>query len=422
MTVVLEFMTLVDEALQIIQSAQNEENQSHMDEAISLYEKAARLLMQSARLESPEIAGHRKAQARSVFAIADRLKLHKQDMEEKARKSTPTILSDDIIEKKVGNFEVKNLENKNNIKKEGEIPENYEPPYKENMKNTPEDHVFLDEMGIDNVDIPDISFNDVVGLDSVKDEVKIKILLPLIKKDLAKIYDIKAGGGILMYGPPGNGKTFIARAIAHEAKAYFININPSNLLNQWFGNFEKNIEKLFKYASKHSPSVLFFDEIDAIAPKRAKTNSSYMKRAVPALLSEMDGINSRNHALLIIGATNNPWDIDEAFLRPGRFDERIYIPPPDASAREQLFIIYLNNAKHDDINYRYLSSITENFSAVDIRYVCEKAKENVFKEVLKTDNLRDITEDDLIEAINASKPSVSNELLAKYIKFRDYGK
>ncbi len=416
------YMTMVDDALQIIKKAKKEENDNHLKYAIKLYREAATLLMNSARVESPEIAGHRKTQARSIFSIADILQMKLQSMEEKAKKSNPMILSSETVqENKIfspvpANREPKNQADNTNSKKPAEETDDI---LISNTKNSTEDEEFLRAMGIDNINIPETSFEDVAGLDSVKDEVKVKILLPLIKKDLARMYDINAGGGILMYGPPGNGKTFIARAIAHEAHAYFININPSNLLNQWFGRFEKNIETLFKYASKHSPAVLFFDEIDAITPKRSKTNSSYMKRAVPALLSEMDGIVGRINTLLIIGATNNPWDIDEAFLRPGRFGERIYIPPPDVVARELLFKMYLKNALHDEINYDYFSEITENFSAADIKYICDKAKENVFKEVTKTNILRNITENDILEVIQASKPSVSNDLLAKYIQFRD---
>ena len=416
------YMTMVDDALQIIKKAKKEENDNHLKYAIKLYREAATLLMNSARVESPEIAGHRKTQARSIFSIADILQMKLQSMEEKAKKSNPMILSSETVqENKIfspvpANREPKNQADNTNSKKPAEETDDI---LISNAKNSTEDEEFLSAMGIDNINIPETSFEDVAGLDSVKDEVKVKILLPLIKKDLARMYDINAGGGILMYGPPGNGKTFIARAIAHEAHAYFININPSNLLNQWFGRFEKNIETLFKYASKHSPAVLFFDEIDAITPKRSKTNSSYMKRAVPALLSEMDGIVGRKNTLLIIGATNNPWDIDEAFLRPGRFGERIYIPPPDVVARELLFKMYLKNALHDEINYSYFSEITENFSAADIKYICDKAKENVFKEVTKTNILRNITENDILEVIQASKPSVSNDLLAKYMQFRD---
>jgi transitional endoplasmic reticulum ATPase len=418
-------MTLVDDALRIIKQAQDAESNNRLKEAIKLYSEAAQLLMRSSKLENPEISAHRVKQARSIFQIADNLeeKLRNQEEAEERKRET-LLLTNDVDKHSIPNtaatstqkLPTDNIEEKS---KSGNIGKEVISPSDTNLKNTPEEQVFLDEMGIDNIHIPDISFDDVVGLDTVKDEVKVKILLPLIKKDLAKVYDISAGGGILMYGPPGNGKTFIARAIAHEAHAYFININPSNLLNQWFGKFEKNIEKLFKYASKHSPSVLFFDEIDAITPKRSKTNSSYMKRAVPALLSEMDGIVARKHTLLVIGATNNPWDIDEAFLRPGRFGERIYIPPPDAKARELLFEMYLKNAIHDEIDYEYFSEITENFSAADIKYVCDKAKEKVFKEVTKTDVVRNITEEDLLESVNASKPSVNNEMLAKYINFRD---
>jgi transitional endoplasmic reticulum ATPase len=418
-------MTLVDDALQIIKQAQDAESNNRVREAIKLYTEAAKLLMRSSKLENPDVSAHRVKQARSIFQIADNLEEKLRNQEEAEEKKSDTLLlTNDVnkhdipIDARTGKQKLpidivqeKSLSGDN--RKEVAVPEDV------NLKNTPEEQIFLDEMGIDNINIPDISFDDVVGLDMVKDEVKVKILLPMIKKDLAKVYDISAGGGILMYGPPGNGKTFIARAIAHEARAYFININPSNLLNQWFGKFEKNIEKLFKYASKHSPAVLFFDEIDAITPKRSKTNSSYMKRAVPALLSEMDGIVARKHTLLVIGATNNPWDIDEAFLRPGRFGERIYIPPPDVKAREILFQMYLKNAIHDELDYEYFSNITENFSAADIKYVCDKAKEKVFKEVTKTDVVRNITEEDVLESIDASKPSVNNEMLAKYINFRD---
>ena len=418
-------MTLVDDSILLIKKAQEAENNKRLREAIELYTGAAKLLLESSKVENPEVAAHREQQAKSMFTIAENLKEKLHNMENSKENKIDASSDKDEINKPDKEQDM-NIEaeqsDQNQLQRESMDVNSENKVIKEqdlNMKNTPEDQEFLDAMGIDNINIPDISFEDVAGLDMVKDEVKVKILLPLVKKDLAKVYDISAGGGILMYGPPGNGKTFIARAIAHEARAYFININPSNLLNQWFGRFEKNIETLFKYASKHSPAVLFFDQIDAITPKRAKTNSSYMKRAVPALLSEMDGVIARKHTLLIIGATNNPWDIDEAFLRPGRFGERIYIPPPDVKARKLLFEMYLKNAIHYEVDYDYLSTITENFSAADIKYVCNKTKENVFKEATKTDVVRNITENDILEVVNDSKPSVNNELLAKYIKFRD---
>jgi transitional endoplasmic reticulum ATPase len=411
-------MGTVDEAVEAIRQARIEENRKNFAAAIQLYIKAGNLIMKSSNVDNIDVSRKRREQAQSIFKIADSLR-QRLEAEKDAKKPDIMVISpihdDKSPEVKIdeGNSLVSSADEKEPVTQTS-VPDN-----SDNLRNTAEDKEFLDRMGINNIDIPEVSFDDVAGLDMVKDEVKIKILLPLARKDLAKFYDIKAGGGILMYGAPGNGKTYIAKAIAHEAHAYFVNINPSNLLNPAFGQFEKNIEKLFRLMSKHSPTVLFFDEFDAIAPKRSKTNSSYMKRAVPALLSEMDGVVSKKEALLIIAATNNPWDIDEAFLRPGRFDERIYIPPPDLNAREILFEMFLKNTRHGEINYSYLATITDGFSAADIKYICNNAKEKVFKEVAKTNIIRDITEDDLTGSIMGSRSSINNELLAKYEKFRD---
>jgi transitional endoplasmic reticulum ATPase len=411
-------MDLVDQALKALKNAQHEEDINNIENAILSYRNAASLLMKSSKLEMPDIAGRRRKQAESITLIADNLQEKLNKIKDNKKEQNKILLSDDIIEGK----SVLNENRESYVIKDDAQGIDHEiniNQISDNEKNTSEDKEFLEEMGIDNINIPDITFQDIVGLDTVKDEVKIKILLPLIRKEYAKVYDITAGGGILIYGPPGNGKTMLAKAIAHEAHAYFININPSNLLNQWFGRFEKNIEKLFKITSRYSPSVLFFDEIDAIAPKRAKTNSSYMKRAVTALLSEMDGVSTKNNALLVIGATNNPWDMDEAFLRPGRLDERLYVSPPDMTSREKLFEMYLKNAMHDAIDYSLLAGMTENFSSADIKYVCTKAKENVFHEVTETNAIRNINNNDLINAVNSTKPSVSTELLSRYLQFRD---
>lgn len=288
-------------------------------------------------------------------------------------------------------------------------------------KNYDEAMKILEEIGIINIKIPSVTFNDVAGLEEVKEEIRKKVIYPLKHPKLAEKYGIRAGGGILLYGPPGTGKTHIARAIANEVKAVFIPINPSSLVSQWFGEFEKNISKIFKAARLCAPSIIFIDEIDAIAPKRRSTSSSVMKRAVPTLLAEMDGITSeKEKPLLIVAATNDPWDIDEAIMRPGRFDEKIYIPPPDLKAREKIFQLNLEGKKcSKEINYQVLAELTEGYSGADIVYICRKASEKVFKEAVENGIEREMTMEDLMEAIKQVKPSITKELLKKYEEYKE---
>lgn len=293
---------------------------------------------------------------------------------------------------------------------------------------------FLARIGVDKIDIPNVSFDDVAGLDRLKEDIRSNIILPFTNQEAARIareLDHRPGGGKLLYGPPGTGKTFICKAIAHEAKAFFIHINPPDLLSQWFGEFEINIKKLFAAAREHTPCVLFFDEIDALAPKRTLTNSSVMKRAVPSLLTELDGIKDQsNNGLLVIGATNEPWMIDDALLRHGRLGEKIYVPPPDLEARKKIFEINLKNAKTDAIDYEELARKTDGYSGADIKYICDKAKDNVYKEVVGIDknysnnqvlapntNVRAIQNSDLLKVIEITHPTISQESIKRYEQF-----
>ncbi len=283
---------------------------------------------------------------------------------------------------------------------------------------------FLSRIGVLNIEVPNVTFDDVAGLDALKNDIRSNIILPFLDPEAARIareFDHRPGGGKLLYGPPGTGKTFIVKAIANEVNAFFIRINPSDLLSQWFGELEKNISKLFRVAREHAPCVLFFDEIDALAPKRGSTSSTVMKRAVPALLSEMDGISDgEDKALLIIGATNEPWSIDEALLRPGRLGEKIYIPPPDLLARSKIFELYLKKARTADINFEELASRTDGFSAADIKFICTKTKSTVYDEVIKTRAERSIITEDLIRTIGETKPSISPERIKEYENFAKY--
>ncbi len=277
----------------------------------------------------------------------------------------------------------------------------------------------FEDLGVTVANIPDVTFGDVAGLDEVKDEILNKVIYPMKNMALAKEYSIRPGGGVLLFGPPGTGKTFVAKAISHEVNAKFVYVNPSSLTSKWFGSFEKKIEKLFRLARENAPTVIFFDEIDALAPKRSKTDSSVMKRAVPQLLAEMDGFSKNlDQMVLVIGATNNPWDIDEAILRPGRFDSKIYIGPPDKNARRMLFELSLKDRKKSGgINYDRLADLTEGYSGADIDYICRKASENAFRLAIEDGVAREIAQADIEDVISKSQKSIDSSSLEKYRHF-----
>jgi transitional endoplasmic reticulum ATPase len=274
----------------------------------------------------------------------------------------------------------------------------------------------LEQLNIEPPEIPKVTFQDVAGLENVKNEIMSKIIYPMRYKELSQEYNIEFSGGMLLYGPPGTGKTFIVKAIANEVKANFINVNPSTLYSQWFGQFEKNISLLFHAAYLLSPSILFFDEIDTLVPKRSGSESDAARRGVSQLLTEVGGLTSqKDRNIFIIAATNNPWGIDEAIMRPGRFDVKIYVPPPDYESRKKLFQLKLSEIKHlGEIDYNGLAAKTERYSGADIEFICKKAVQNVFMQVIKTGNKVDVTTEDIIEVISQIKPSIDIGLLKKY--------
>lgn len=290
----------------------------------------------------------------------------------------------------------------------------------EKSRDGEEDARTFEELGVPIANIPDTSFDDVAGLDNVKNEIFTKVIYPMRNSELADQYRVSPGGGLLLYGPPGTGKTFVARAISHEVKAKFVYVNPSTLLSKWFGSFEKRIEQLFRIARENSPVVIFFDEIDALAPKRSRTDSSVMKRAVPQLLAEMDGFSkNRKEMVLVIGATNNPWDIDEALMRPGRFDEKIYIAPPGLEARRKLFEISMKGRKiSGKIDYGYLARITEGFSGADIDYICRRVAEQAFRNAVEHGSAREIDQDQIEGIVRKTARTIDGKMLQKYDAFR----
>ena len=269
------------------------------------------------------------------------------------------------------------------------------------------------------VEKPDVSFADVAGLEDVKEEIRIKLIYPTLHPEKADRYRIRKGGGLLLYGPPGTGKTLMARAIAGEIEAAFFTVKPSEVMSKWVGEAEKNVEALFDTARQHPLSIIFVDEIEALIPKRRTSQSSVMQRVVPQFLAELEGFHtSEESALLFIGATNEPWSLDPAVLRPGRFDERVYVGLPDTEARRKILEIHLRGRPlSEDVNLDELAQRMEGYSGADIRNVCEKAAAAAFLVAVKGEEAPPISVKYLQAAIGESPPSVSEKDLKKFESF-----
>ena len=257
---------------------------------------------------------------------------------------------------------------------------------------------------------PNLRLSDVAGLEQAKREIEEKLILPFSHVETAKRFGIKSGGGVLLYGPPGTGKTHFARAVAGEIDASFFNITPSEILDKWVGSSEGNVAELFQQARAQKRSVIFFDEVESLLPKRSDSSSEVMGRVVPQFLAEMDGIKGSNENVLFLGATNKPRSLDPAALRPGRFDQKIYIPLPDTKARVILFKISLKERPLDDsVSFERLAGITEGYSGADIVEICNKASMKPFRENIDSGKFRPISEGDLKEAVSLMEPSVKPE-------------
>ncbi len=265
---------------------------------------------------------------------------------------------------------------------------------------------------------PDVRFDDVAGLEEVKEQIRARLVYPFQRRDLAAMYRQPIGGGLLLYGPPGTGKTLLARAVAGEIQAAFFAIKPSQIMSQWVGKAEQNLARLFARARQHPVSVIFIDEFEALAPRRRTSHSTVMQRVVPQLLAEMDGFRQRENALLFIGATNEPWAIDEAVLRPGRLDRLVYVPPPDFLARRRILEIHLRDVPlAPDVDLDAIARRTQGFSGADMAALATRARERVFLEAVLTDRERPIAQADLEAVLAEMGPSVLPSDLKRYEAF-----
>jgi transitional endoplasmic reticulum ATPase len=268
-------------------------------------------------------------------------------------------------------------------------------------------------------DKPKIGFADIAGLEDVKTEIRLKMIYPFQHPELAQKYGINVGGGILLYGPPGTGKTMIAKAVAHEIDATFFLVSPAQIMSKWVGEAEQNIRKLFEAAKAEETSVIFLDETEALVPKRQSDSSTVMTRVVPQILQELEGFDRQaQRALLFIGATNKPWMLDEAILRPGRLDALVYVGLPDAAARYRLLEIYLGERPlADDVDFGALCDRLEGYTGADIRHIAHEAAQGPFLEALEGKPARPIGHADISAAIEANPVSVHSSDVIRYEEF-----
>lgn len=266
---------------------------------------------------------------------------------------------------------------------------------------------------------PAVRFEDVGGLEDLKNTIRMKIIKPFLTPGLFERFKKKSGGGLLLFGPPGCGKTFIARATAGECSAFFKPVHITDVLDSYFGQSAQNVKDIFSVARAQKPCILFFDEIDTIGFNRAKTSTDMMRSVVDQLLSEIEGIDTNTDRILIIGATNMPWDVDPALRRPGRFDRTIFVPPPDLAARETIFQLKLQGKPCERIDCSSLARESELFSGADIENVIDTATENVLDEILSSGDERKLRQSDLMNALKGVKPTTIEWLrtIANYVKY-----
>ena len=254
----------------------------------------------------------------------------------------------------------------------------------------------------------DVTFADVGGMEDLKEEIRRKLIYPLQQPDLYAAYGKRAGGGLLLYGPPGCGKTHLARATAGEVDAAFVPVGLHDVLDMWIGESEKRLHGVFEAARAEAPCVLFFDEVDALGASRSDLRQSGGRHVINQFLSELDGVDDANEGVLVLAATNAPWHLDPAFRRPGRFDEVVFVPPPDRAARAEILALLLRDKPTAALDLGAVANKTDRFSGADLKAVVEAAVDRKLDDALRTGTPAPITTKDLTAAAKRRKPTTAD--------------
>jgi transitional endoplasmic reticulum ATPase len=268
---------------------------------------------------------------------------------------------------------------------------------------------------------PNMRFDQIAGLKDVKEAIDLRVIYPFRHPEVATRFKKRAGGGILLYGPPGTGKTMIAKAIAAELDAQFLNVKCSNIMSQWVGVAEQNLARLFEVARRYPATIVFLDEAEAIVGKRGG-NSTVMNRVIPEFLSQVDGMDSKVNCILLMGATNRPWDMDEASLRTGRFGEKFFVGLPDSEAREQILHLNLDGIPIEPgVDLHEVARRLDGYSGADIVGVCIKATDFPFQRQIRSGAEATLMSQDIERAMKEVAPSVTVSMLERYRRFAENG-
>ena len=250
---------------------------------------------------------------------------------------------------------------------------------------------------------PKETFEDVGGLEDVKKKIRMSFILPLKQPEIFAAYGKEAGGSLLLYGPPGCGKTFLARAVAGEIDANFMHIELQAILSMYVGQSEHNLHDIFEKARENKPCVIFIDELDAMGGSRHQMRQHHDRMLVNQLLLELDGLQAKNDNVFVIGATNTPWYLDSALRRPGRFNHLIFVPPPEEAERETILRLKLTGKPLDSMNLTRIAAESKLFSGADLEQVVKDAVEFAMERTFETGDIQPITQEDLKKALKARK-------------------
>ncbi|MCK0469872.1 26S protease regulatory subunit [Halalkalibacter sp. APA_J-10(15)] len=266
-----------------------------------------------------------------------------------------------------------------------------------------------------------ITFADVGGLEDVKKKIKIDFIMPIQSPEIFKAYGKAIGGGLLFYGPPGCGKTFLARAIAGEINARFLHLDLQSILSKWSGEAEQNLHEFFEDARQKKPCVLFIDELDALGGNRQKLHSHHERLLVNQLLMELDGSTSNNEGIYVIGATNTPWYLDPALRRPGRFNSLLFLPPPALEERKTILTLKTSGKPQQELQLDLVAKYTEHFSGADLEYLVKDAVDLAIARSFETGTVQPLTNQDLLNAMEKRQPTTLEWFATakSYAKFSD---